>query len=147
MSLVIDIADAVAGELNTAGAGSFSLEFTALRRALPVYDLAELTDLKISVVPKALEIAGATRGLGKFDVQVDIGIQQKLPPGEDVDSFVESLCGLVDEIVDFLRQKTLADAPWASWVATENDPVYVPEHLADRRVFTAVLTLTYRAMK
>ena len=147
MSLVIDIADAVANELNAAAQGTFSLEFSALRRVLPIYELADLVQLKVSVVPKAVEISGVTRGLSKYEVQVDIGIQQKLPSGENMDSHVELLSGLVDEIVDYLRKKQLADAPWAAWVGGENDPVYAPEHLANKRVFTSVLTLTYRAMK
>ena len=31
-------------------------------------------------------------------------------------------------------------------VRTRNDPVYAPEHLADQRAFTSVLTVTYRSV-
>jgi hypothetical protein len=31
-------------------------------------------------------------------------------------------------------------------VRCENVPIYSPEHLAEKRVFTAVVTLTYRVV-
>ena len=48
MSILTDIADAVAAELNT---GEFSEQFTAIRRVLPVFEIAQLKELKVSVVP------------------------------------------------------------------------------------------------
>ena len=145
MSLVTDIADAVAAELNGADSGTFSEAFTAERRVLPQFDLEDLADLKVSVVPKAVEITGATRSACQYDVAVDIGIQKKL--GTDLDAEVAALGTVVDEIADFLKRRALAATPWAIWVAASNDPVYAPAHLAEQRAFTSVLTVTYRAMK
>jgi len=142
MSLVIDIADAVTAEL---AGGTFSQAFTPERRVLPFFELADLAALKVTVVPKAVEITGSTRSVSQYDVQVDIGIQKKL--GSDLDTEVAELCGLVDEIAEYLRQRPLAAAPYAVWVRTANEPVYAPEHLLEKRAFTSVLTLTYRAMK
>ena len=51
------------------------------------------------------------------------------------------------KIADFLKRRLLQSAPWAAWVRTANEPVYAPEHLSERRVFTSVLTVTYRALK
>ena len=53
MALAIEIADAVAAEL---AAGQFSQDFTPQRRVLPMFELAELTELHVTVVPKAVEI-------------------------------------------------------------------------------------------
>ena len=142
MALAIDIADAVAAEL---AGGTFSQAFTPRRLVIPAHELAELAELRVSVVPKAMEIAGASRSLSQFDVQVDVGVQKKL--GSDLDGEVKALCDLVDEIAEFLRGRALSAAPYASWVRTANEPVYAPEHLVEQRVFTSVLTLTYRAMK
>ena len=61
MSLVIDIADAVAAELNAAPPDTFSQAFAAARMVLPEFDLEDLAELKVTVVPKAVEITGATR--------------------------------------------------------------------------------------
>ena len=144
MALIIDIADAVVTELNAAPAGTFDPAFTAVRRVLPEFDLSELAELKVSVVPKAVEISGYTRSVGQFDCRIDIGVQKKL--GKDLDTEVAGLCGLVDAIAGYLRRRPLAAAPHAVWVRTQNDPVYAPEHLAEQRAFTSVLTITYRSV-
>jgi len=136
MALVIDIADAVVAELNAAPAGTFDPAFT--------FDLAELAELKVTVVPKAVEISGSTRSVGQFDCQIDIGVQKKL--GKDLDTETAGLCGLVDAIAAYLRRRPLAATPHAVWLRSRNDPVYAPEHLADQRAFTSVLTVTYRSV-
>jgi hypothetical protein len=145
MSLAIDIADAVTAELNAAPAGTFDPAITAVRRVLPEFDLADLAELKVSVVPKALEITGSTRATSQYEIAVDIGVQKKL--GKDLDAEVAALGTLMDQIADYLRRRPLSAAPFAAWVSITNEPVYAPEHLAEQRVFTSVLTLTYRAMK
>ena len=145
MSMVTDIADAVAAELNGADPGTFSEDFTAERLVLPEFDLEDLAGLKVTVVPKAVEITGSTRSVCQYEISVDIGIQKKL--GTDLDAEVAALGTLVDEIADYLRRRTLVATAWAVWIAATNDPVYSPTHLAERRVFTSVLTVKYRAMK
>lgn len=145
MSTIIHIADAVVAELNAAETGTFSQEFEAIRKVLPVYELPELAELKVTVVPKAVEINGSTRAASQYGLSVDIGIQKRV--GKNIDEEVLLLTTLVEEIADYLRQRSLNDAPWAGWIHTENDPVYSPEHLAENRTFTSVLTLTYKAIK
>ena len=145
MSLATDIADAVVAELSAAPGGTFSESFLAQRRVLPEFDLEDLAELKVSVVPKSVEITGSTRAASQYEVAVDVGVQKKL--SKDLDAEVAALGTLVDEMADYLRRRTLDQAPFAVWVGIRNEPVYVPEHLAERRVFTSVLTVTYRAMK
>lgn len=145
MSLVIDIADAVVAELNAAPPDTFSQAFTAVRMVLPEFDLEDLAELKVTVVPKAVEITGATRSGSQYEIAVDVGIQKKL--GQDLDTEVAALATLVEEISDYLCRRQLSQTPWAAWSAIRNEPVYAPEHLAAERVFTSVLTVSYRAMK
>lgn len=144
MARIIDIADAIAAELNAAAAGTFAPAFTAVRRVLPAFDLSELAELKVTVVPKGVEIGGAMRSASQFDFQIDIGVQQKL--GTDLDTEVATLCGLVEAIAAYLRRRPLTGMPHAAWVRTQNDPVYAPDHLAQQRTFTSVLTITYRSV-
>jgi hypothetical protein len=145
MSVVIDIADAVAAEINAADAETFSQSFTAYRKVLPEFELADLADLKVTVVPKGIEITGSTRSMSQYDISIDIGIQKKV--GKDVDADVAALSTLIDEISEYLTRRVLAAAPWARWVNISSEPLYDPSHLANQRVFTSVLTLTYRALK
>ena len=141
MALAMDIADAVVVEL---ASGSFSQAIAPQRMVLPEFSLEEMADLRVTVVPKAVEVTGSTRSVCQHAVQIDIGIQKKL--GKDLDAEVPMLCGLVDEIAAFLKRRPLQATSYAVWVRSANEPIYAPEHLAEQRVFTSVLTVTYRAM-
>jgi exodeoxyribonuclease V alpha subunit len=49
---------------------------------------------------------------------------------------------------DPVRQvQIITTYPSASWLRTENEPVYSPGHLEELRQFTSVLTLTFRVVK
>lgn len=141
MATVTDIADAVVTAL---AAGDFSQSFTPVRRVLPLFELTDLSDLQVTVVPKAVGIMALSRSESQFDFEVDIGVQKKL--GSDLDTEVASLLDLVEEIVDYMRQRSLTAAAYVKWVQTANDPVYAPGHLLEKRTFTSIVTLTYRAL-
>jgi hypothetical protein len=139
MSQITDIADAVVAALN---GQTFSQPFTAARAYRAAFDLQEMKDLRVTVVPKGLELTTAGRGVAQSDVQIDIGVQKKLTTGDDVE--IDELMGLVQEIVEFVRAtRQFGDAVW---VKTENTPIYSQEHLGELRQFTSVLTLTLRVM-
>ena len=137
-SLPIQVADAVTAELNAAALG-----FTALRHYRPQFDLAELKMLRVSVVPKGITITSLGRGLNQHDVAVDVAVQQKVDAAEATS--LDELMNLVQQIADSLRLRRLASLPTAIWIRTENQPIYSPEHLETKGVFTSVLTCTFRA--
>ena len=143
MSIALDIADAVTAEINTAGLLPSGV--TAVRRVLPEFELKELTELKVTVVPRGVTITGATRASSQYEIAIDIGLQKKLQG--DPDTEVAFLGTLVDQIASHLQRRPLPGFPWATWVSIANDPLYVPDHLAQQRVFTSVLAVTYRAIK
>lgn len=136
------ITEAVVDHLN---AGAFSLPFTAERRYQPVFELSQLQELRVSVVPKSLKATAATRANAFFDCAIDIGIQQKVN-ADDAET-LDGLMRLVEEIGDHLRFHKLDAFPNAAWLAIENDPIFAPEHLEKERVFTSVLTVTYRVLR
>jgi len=139
MAVICDIAEAVVAALN---GHTFSQPFTAQRAFRPVFDLADMKELHVMVVPKGVELSTAGRGLAQTDVQIDIGVQKKLATGDNAE--IDSLVGLVQEIAEFVRATgRFGDA---AWVKTENTPIYSQEHLGELRQFTSVLTLTLRVM-
>lgn len=142
MSAVIDIADAVVASLN---AGTFSQPFEAERKYQPIVALPDLQTLHVSVVPRAVSITTATRETGYFDCAIDVGVQKKVNP--DAPGELDELMTLVEEITDHLRMKRLVDAPQAAWVSIDNEPAFASEHLDQQRVFTSVLTVTYRVRR
>ncbi len=145
MKAVLDIADAIVAELNNAAGGTFSLAFTATRHVLPRMKIENLDELKVTVAPKAADVSRATRTSSQYDLSIDIGIQKKL--GRDLDDELPPLAELVEAVADYLTGKSLAAAPWAQWLSIENNPIYDPGHLGEQRVYTSVLTVTYRAVK
>jgi hypothetical protein len=76
---------------------------------------------------------------------VDVGIQQRFEvegPAE-----LDPLMGLVEQIADHFRSLALETDPEAVCVAVENGPVYAQEHMREGRLFTSILTLTFRAWR
>jgi len=139
MATITDIADAVVTELN---GHAFSQPFEAKRYYRPVFDLADMAALHVSVVPKGIVIDHLDRRRNQEDVQIDVAVQKKFSTGDAAE--LDPLMALVEEIADFFRLRRLAAYPDAVWVRTENVPVYAPEHMDDLRQFTSVLTLTFR---
>jgi len=140
VSTLVAIADAVTASLN---AGSFGTPFTAERLYQPAFELADLADLKVSVVPKGVTIATASRDGSYFDCAVDVGIQKKIADDAKIDGLVD----LAEEIADHLRMKRLDDVPEAVWLSIEHEPVVAAEHLEQQRALTSILTVTYRVRR
>ena len=141
MATVTAIAHAVAAKLN---ATAFPQEFAAEVVFRPIFDLKNLRDLKVSVVPRAVSFARASRQANSRLIQIDIGVQRKL--GEEVD--IEPLLELVEAItLCFGVGRRLPDYPEALCVEIENEPVYAPEHIDQYRQFTSVVTLTFEVIR
>ncbi|MBX3404503.1 MAG: hypothetical protein KF699_13920 [Phycisphaeraceae bacterium] len=140
MSTIAAIADAVAAHIN---AGTFSQPVSAVRMYQPAFTLEDLADLRVSVVPRTTAITAASRDSSVFECVVDVGVQKKLP-AEDAQGVIDGLLDLVEEIADHLRLKRLPDAPEAAWAGIAHEPVVSSESLEQHRVFTSVLSITYR---
>jgi len=145
VSVIVNIADAVVTVLNDA-ASPLTGQAVAARHYQPVFDLQDMKDLHVTVVPRGVEMTSASRIQVQSDVQIDIGIQKKLTTDQLAE--IDALMELVDQIAGYLRQRALAFSGGAAvWVRSENTPIYAPEHLDQLRQFTSVLTLTYRVMR
>jgi hypothetical protein len=142
VSTVVNVADAVVASLN---GGSFSQPVTAERKYVPAVDLADLADLHVTVVPRAVSITTATRDSSYFDCTVDVGIQKKVNPDDLAE--LDALVNLTQEVVDHLRMRRLESMPYAAWMSIANDPVFAPEHLDQERAFTSVVSVTYRVRR
>ena len=140
MAVINQIAAAVVSELN---ATEFSMAFTANREFLPRFDLAEMKELHVTVVPKGVTVLTGSRAHAQHDYEIDVAVQQKATSDDEIDK----LMGLVDEIADHFRQKRLAGFASAAWVRTENEPLYAQEHLEQLGQFTSVVTFTFRMMR
>jgi len=112
----------------------------------PAFTLDDLKELRVSVVPRTSGITTASRDSSLFECVVDVGVQKKLS-AEGADAEIEALLDLVEEITDHLRLKRLPDAPEAAWAGIAHEPVVSSESLEQHRVFTSVLSVTYRVRR
>jgi hypothetical protein len=140
MSLVTQIAKAVVTELKK-NVSNFSIPFEPEMLVLPAFEPAELQKLRVSVVPRTLEIERVSRHSSKYTVGIDLGIQRRIEGTPE--ETVTTIGTLVDEISQFLKETTLSDFPAAQWHGVTNDPIYVPEHLQQKRTFTSLLSVRY----
>jgi hypothetical protein len=141
MAVILDIADAVVAALNS---GTFSQPVVAERHYQPRFELSEMTNLKVSVVPRSLSSRSLDRGRDSFDYQIDVAVQQKTDMSQ---AALDALMTLVEEIADHFRTQPLAGYPQARCTEVKNEPVYALEHLDELRQFTSVLTLTFRVWR
>jgi hypothetical protein len=138
---ILALADAVVAQLN---ATSFSQPLTAERHYQPCFELSEMTELRVSVVPRSVASKALDRNRDGFDFKIDVAVQRKVEPSvENLDALME----LVEEIADHFRSHPLAGFPQARCTEVANEPVYAMEHLEEFRQFTSVLTLTYRVWR
>lgn len=138
---ILQLAQAVAAELS---AQLPELPSAPTVAVLPVYDLGKTSELRVTVVPRSVEVARATRAADQCDIKIDVGVQKKITT--NIEAEVPALMGLVGQVIDALRGRRLSGFPEAAWIGVANDPVYAPEHLREMRQFTSVVTLTYRVL-
>ena len=110
---------------------------------LPGVELDKLTAVpRVSVVPKSVQPQHMTRSGRADNITIDIGVQAKITGNPETD--VPKLCRLVRTLLDFMWGRALAHAPEAAFMDAGIDPVYAPEHLQQLRVFTSVVSVTYK---
>lgn len=139
MSTITQIANAVKTELNDT---AFSIPFTAEMALLPVFELKDMRELKVTIVPKAQSFQRLSRDTGSREIQIDIGVQKKFSDQSEA----EALLDLVEEITAHFDGKRPTEASNAICVRVANEPVYAPEHIEQYRQFTSVLTLTFKVV-
>ncbi len=142
MSVIVEIADAVASAINE---GTYAEAVNAQRAYRPSFDLEELGELKVTVVPRSVNTANLARQQSQVDCTVDVGLQQRVDAGDD--ARLDALLDLAEEIGDQLRHRRLAGYPQAAWLSIEHEPVVAAEHLDERSTLTTVMSVTYRVRR
>jgi len=137
-SVIVDVAAAVVDELEE---GTFAIPFALARGYVPHYDLKEMDGVRVTVVPREDVLTNLDRARMSNAIAIDVAVQRKVSSVDP--SALDPLMSLVQQISDFLSRRTLTSRPDASWTRTENKAIYAPEHLTEKRLFTAVITLTY----
>lgn len=127
---IVRLSEAVAKEI--APPGEVEVMFA------PELDLKGIKEMRIIVVPVALDMKPVARGCSEDTFKIQVGVLKKCTEDEIVD--------LVNTVVrigrDFLDKKIEG----ATCVGVKYDPLYYPDHLRERRQFTAVVELVFKAV-
>lgn len=143
MSTISTLADAVAEHIN---AGTYAQLVSAVRTYQPAFTLEALGELRVSVVPRTTTVSAASRESSTYEHVLDVGVQKKLP-AEDDQAAIDELLELTEAIGDRLRHTRLAGFPEAAWAGLAHEPVVSSESIEQHRVFTSVLSVTYRVRR
>ena len=127
MSEVVNLAVAVAG---------FLTEYNAEVLYFPTFDLRDLDDLRVVVVPNSTEYKTVSRERHEEILKVQIGFLKR---GSEEN--LGDLLRIVEKIgLGFLNRKLGG----ATCVCVAYNPIYSPEHLRERGQFTSIIELTFR---
>ena len=142
MTTILQIADSVTAELNAA---ELSQTIDAERLYVPNFDLEDMKELRVSVVPREVEFLPMDRSQNRYHGKIDIAVQKKFKDGDNTE--IDPLVGLVEEIADVFRMKRLDSLVAARCIHVENSVLYSTEHWEQLRQFTSLLTLTFELAK
>lgn len=134
-------ADVAAGVLAVLAGQTFTVPIVAAMKYVPNLELREIDGVYVTVVPRSVGITSADRSRVANEVSIDVAVQKKLLGVTPAD--VDPAMGIVQEIADFLTRRPLPTVPAAAWLRIANTPIYAPDHLQDKRLFTSILTVTY----
>lgn len=139
-SQIARMCDAVVDKLNAA---TLSQPFVAERHYQPQRELEEMDQLRVTVVPRGVNLQTQDRANLRTDVDIDIAVQKRV---SEALADVESLVQLIEEIIAELWSEPFIEPPKARVVVIRNEPLYAPDHLRELRQFTSVITATYRIL-
>lgn len=122
-----------------------SAQFTPSRRYAPVFKLADLAALKVSVVPADEEETFISRAIEQNDVDIDIAVQKKLSNPENLVE-LDALMQVVEDVKHLFKQLSARQLPITKGglIKISSSPLYVPSHLRQKQAFTSVRRITWR---
>lgn len=126
MADIIKLAEAVASEVEG------DLMFA------PELDLKGIREMRVIVVPAGLGVKPISRGASEDSMKIQVGVLKKCTEDEVVD--------LVNTVITIGRSFLDRRLAGATCTHIEYNPLYDPNHLRERRQFTGVVELTFKAV-
>ena len=126
MADIIKLAEAVASEVDG------DLMFA------PALDLKGIREMRVIVVPAGLGVKPISRGASEDSMKIQVGVLKKCTEDEVVD--------LVNTVITIGRSFLDRKLAGATCTHIEYNPLYDPTHLRERRQFTGVVELTFKAV-
>jgi hypothetical protein len=138
----------LADDLVTAlNAQTFSQDVNASRYLLPMFQLEELTTLKVSVIPRGRNKQLMSRSSNQLIHNIEIGIQQRM---DDVNDSTETdpIGLLVEEIEDYLLGLEVNGATCTEVMnVLADDSIFAKEHIQSNKVWTTVIVASFQEVR
>lgn len=144
MSVLREIADALASSLGYESFTSVAESPRIDRLNWPTYDIEDLADPVISVTPATALVTRSSRTHKEYDYGVNVFIGRHTPTEAGADAMLD----MAEELVDLLWKHDWDEA--VTWPTGVTSPMTVEidvnpdEALQDRNVWRAVITVVYR---
>lgn len=143
---IIVVADAIVDKLLSV---ELSQGFLVSRQYVPVHLLEDLDACRVTVVPTGQTAEHLDRGGDEvLTFTYDVGVQKKVPADLTTDAQINAWCDplvwLSQQIADVFKYKRLSTYPDAHCSEYAIAPVCNPVTLDEQRVFTGVVTLTFK---
>lgn len=139
MSLAIETADAIVADLNGA---TWSETFTAERRYLPFLTVEDMGgDVHVSVILKGKDYSILSRSTSERDIKISVAVQYKYT--DETNTELDPMMELAESIADFFEKRKLSNG--ARCIKVDHDPITLPQHMMENRIFTSIIDLTIRA--
>lgn len=145
LATIIDIADATVSQIQSAAVTLDIDPANVARIYIPQWDLEDLGELRISVVPRVMEFMPLDRATNKLHGIIDVAVQKKCS-GRD-ESLIDPLVTLVEQIADLFRLKRLDAFVAARCVKVEQAVLVSQEHWQELNLFTSLITLTFETAR
>jgi len=130
MSAVLQIAEAVTRSLAS---------YQAKLLFFPEYELRELEEMKVAVVPLSEEYKPLSRDRHEEILKVQVGFLKRGTEDE-----LPALLQTVETLGLGFLNKRFGDA---TCVGVAYNPIYSPEHLRERGQFTSVIELSFKQFR
>lgn len=143
-STMLTLCDAIKSELNAA---DLSLTFTAIRTYRPRWSLQDLQELRVAVIPMAVQavFGEGTRGAQLYRYQLGIALQKKFD--HETNAELDTYVVLVEELIDQFREGRSLDNTAFVCKQIEAEPLFFPEHLDQDRIFTSVVQMLWETWR
>lgn len=147
-AVILDLRDAVVAELNSpARSVTWSQTFTAAAKYLVRNSRSDLAAATwyVSVLPAEETDEVATRDLDFNRVlSIDIGIQKVVNP--DVIAQGDAVLNLAEEFLNYWLGQQVVTMPHLTCLQFEKQALYIPKHLDENMVATAVNRLHFEGL-
>jgi hypothetical protein len=144
VSVLKDIADAVAAGLDAEEFNAVSVQPSVERKNWPTYDVEQLAEPVIAVTPGGVELVRANRDSWQYDYAINVFVGRHTPTEAAADEMIE----LAEQIADVIRnhdwdQSVQFPSGVTSPMAVEVD-LNPDDALTERNVWRAIITANYR---